>query len=515
MQRQGTPRHASRAPADADTRPPWRRLWLGVLTLAVALAIAPAAALAHSATRVVKPGTMGPGPVKTCFWGVPSSNVGPINELNYPVAGQNVLAVDTDVVYYYTRFQLPAGATVTLHGQFPHSRFFSLTSYVSKGAESGLPATSLYDSQINPDAGSVNPYRAGEDRRAKHRSFTITVSGQTTPAEPAPNTLYVGQEGKTSETQQVELIERIYRPDKNLEANAGVPLPSPTVNLENGEPITEEAAACAAVSDLSGISNLPIEKIQAPTPAAYVHLRDLAPAPHPAVNPVDWERFRNLSYLEKPFFAGAGEPYEHLITTLPTTITSGLYATPANAYLIAYADRTIGPNTEGHNILVIHAKMPTHPETYDNNKINDQTAETQVRYWSICTAGGLEKPAVLLTNSACVFDQEVPTNTNGEYTVVVSLPGDRPKNAKTGCGVAWLNWGSGGDDLEGEYAADNRPSLDTLIMRNQLSNPTFEHSIEKVIAPGSEKEVMGAYYPTSTYMTEQEFESRKCSGAGA
>lgn len=489
-------------------------LLLGALAVVLAIAALPAAAFGK-AGAVVKPGTMGPGPVNACFWGVPSSNVGPINEMNYPVAGQNVLAVDTDVVYYYTRMQLPAGATVTLHGQFPHSRFFSLTSYVTRGTESGLPATSIYDSQINPDPGSVNPYRPGEDRRAKNRSYTITVSGQTTPAEPAPNTLYVGQESKTGETQQVEMIMRIYRPDKNLEANAGVPLPSPTVNLEGGQPITEEAVACSAVSDLSGIANLPIEKIAAPTPAAYVHLRDLAPAPHPAVNPVDWERFRNLQYLEKPFFAGGGEPYEKLIGTLPTAVTSGLYATPANAYLIAYADRTIGPNTEGHNILVIHAKMPTHPETYDNTKINNQTAETQVRYWSICTAGGLEKPAVLKTNSACLFDQEVPTNSNSEYTVVVSLPEDRPKNARNGCGVAWLNWGTGGDDLEGEYAADNRPSLDTLLMRNQLSNPTFANSIEKVTAPGTETEVMGAYYPTSTYMTAQEFESRKCGGAGA
>jgi len=486
-----------------------------VLGLVLAIAALPSAAFGQAAFGAVKPGTMGPGPVNTCFWGQPSSNVGPIDELNYPVAGTNIIAPDTDTVYDYTRFQLPAGATITLHGQFPHARFFSLTTYVTKGTEQGLPSTSIYDSQINPDAGSVNPFRPGEDRNAKKRSYTVTISGQTTPSEPAPNTLYVGQEGKTGETQQVEMIMRVYRPDKNLEANAGVPLPSPAVNLVGGKPITEEAAACAAVSDVSGIAALPIEKIAAPTPAAYLHLRELAPAPHPAVNPIDWERFRNLPYLEKPFLTGAGEPYEKLIGTLPTAVTSGLYATPANAYLIGYADRDIGPNTEGHNILVVHAKMPTHPETYDGNKINDQTAETQVRYWSICTAGGLEKPAVLPTNSACLFDQEVPTNTNGEYTVVVSLPGDRPKNARPGCGVAWLNWGTGGDDLEGEYAANNRPSLDTLIMRNQLSNPAFEQSIEKVTAPGSEEAVMSAYYPHAKYMTKQEFESRKCFSASA
>ncbi len=515
MQREKTSR-SRKAFAGADAgRLSRRTIWMGVLGLALAIAALPSAAFGEAATGAVNPGTMGAGIVNTCFWGQPSSNVGPIDELNYPVAGQNVLAVDTDVVYFYTRFQLPVGASITLNGQFPHSRFFSLTTYVTNGAESGLPSTSIYDSQINPDAGSVNPFRPGEARNAKKRSYTVTISGQPQPASPAPNTLYAGQEGKTGETQQVEMILRIYRPDKNLESNAGVPLPSPTVNLEGGKPITKEAAACSAVSDASGIAQLPISVIKAPTPAAYVQLRDLAPAPHPAVNPVDWERFRNLPYLEKPFFTGAGEPYEHLITTLPTAVTSGLYATPANAYLIAYADRTIGPNTEGHNILVLHAKMPTHPETYDNDKVNDQTAETQVRYWSICTAGGVEKPADFATNSACLFDQEVPTNTNGEYTVVVSLPGDKPKNARPGCGVAWLNWGAGGDDLEGEYAADNRPSLDTLVMRNQLSNPTFAQSIEKVTTPGTEKEVMGAYYPTSNYMTTKEFESRKCFSASA
>ena len=50
-------------------------------------------------------------------------------------------------------------------------------------------------------------------------------------------------------------------------------------------------------------------------------------------------------------------------------------------------------------------------------------------------------------------------------------------------------------------------------MRNQLSSPTFAQSIQHVITPGSEQEVMGAYYPHGTYMTKQEFEARKCRSA--
>jgi hypothetical protein len=126
-----------------------------------------------------------------------------------------------------------------------------------------------------------------------------------------------------------------------------------------------------------------------------------------------------------------------------------------------------------------------------------------VRYWSLCTTGSIANPPLLPTDSACLFDEQVPTDPSGEYTVVVSLPEDRPKNARPHCGVAWMDWGTEGDH-------QGRASLDLLVMRNQLSSPTFEQSIGKVTTPGSEKEVMGAYYPTGTYVTQQEFEARGC-----
>jgi hypothetical protein len=478
-----------------------RALGLGALASTLALVALPTVATGQTATGAVKPGEQGQGPVNTCFWGHPTANVGPINELNEPV---NVAGPDTNVAYYYTRFQLPAGATVTLRGQFPHARFFSLTTYVTKESVTGYPSTSIYDEQINPDAGSINPFRPGEKRKAKNRSYTVTISGQTPPETPAPNMLYVGQEGKTAETQQVEMIMRLYRTDKNLEANGGVPLPSPTLNPQGGSPISEESVVCSSLEDISGTENVPTASEGVP-PATYVHLRELAPAPHPALSTPLWERFFNNQRLVAPFYRGT--PYEPLIAKLPTNITGGFYSTPANAYIATYADRTIGPNTEGENILVLHAKMPTHPATYKHDKINN-SAGTQVRYWSLCAYGSIANPPLLNANSACLFDEEIPTNISDEYTIVVSLPQDRPKNAKPGCGVAWLNWGTAGD-------GQGRASLDVLVMRNQLPSPTFEQSIEKVTTPETEKEVMGDYYPKGTYMTKQEFEGRKCWSANA
>lgn len=486
------------AAPDGGGRCSWRAFRRGALGAVLALAVLPATALAvGEETRAVAPGEEGQGPVNTCFWGQPESNIGPINELNRQPT--NFLGPDTNVSYYYTRFQLPAGATITLHGQYPYSRFFSLTTYVTKAGVTGYPSTSIYDAQISPDLGSVNPFLPGESRRSKHRSYTVTISGQTPPATPAPNTLYAGQEGKTGEAQQVEMVMRIYRPDRELEANGGVPLPSPTLNPEGSTPIGEEAAVCSATKDVTGPENVPIATQGVP-PATYLKLRELGPAPHPALATPLWERFLNPQRLAAPFYRGTA--YEALIGKLPTTLTSGLYATPSNAYVTTYADRTIGPNTEGHNILVLHGKMPTHPATYTASGMNN-SAGKQVRYWSLCNYGSIANPPLLPANSACLFDEEVPTNADGEYTIVVSLPGDRPKNARPHWGVAWMDWGTAGD-------GQGRASLDLLVMRNQLSSPTFEQSIEKVTTPGTEKEVMGAYYPNGTYMSQQEFEAGRC-----
>ena len=486
----------------------WRKYrrasWLIAVGSLLALALVPALAPAQVATKAVKPGSQAQGPTEKCFWGTPEANIGPLDHLGETVGPGGQLGPDTNVVYYYSRFQLPAGATVTLHGQFPHSRFMSFTSYKTVGGEPGIAASAMSDFEISPDAGSVNPYLPGESRKAKHRSFTLTISGQTPPAEPAPNTLYVGQEGHTEETQQVELVERIYRNDKNLATNGGVPLPAPTYNPTEGGPVADEAGVCSALSVVSGAENIVTTKIGVPS-ATYVKLRSelpgtKEPATHPATNPIRWERFFNSGYLVAPFYRGTA--LEGLIGGLNSESKPGFYPTPANAYISAYASRLFGPNAEGHNILVLHAKMPTHPTTYNNDKVNN-SGGTQLRYWSISNYTAISKNTLLEAGSTSLFDEQVPTNIHDEYTIVVSLPEDRPKNAKAGCGVAWMDWGNAGDK-------EGRPDLDLLTIRNQLSSPSFEQSIEKVMHPGEEEAVMGSYYPHGTYMTKQEFEARRC-----
>jgi hypothetical protein len=146
--------------------------------------------------------------------------------------------------------------------------------------------------------------------------------------------------------------------------------------------------------------------------------------------------------------------------------------------------------------------MPTHPHTYDRETRND-SAGTQVRFWSLCNYGSYANPPLLPANSACLFDERVPTNQAGYYTIVVSLPQDRPKNATDKCGVAWMDWGTAGD-------GQGRPTLDLLAIRELLDSPSYAQGMDEVTTPDTEQRVMGAHYPTSTYMTKAQFQRRGC-----
>jgi hypothetical protein len=473
----------------------------GTLIAAAAAPVGGAIAAQGGGSAAVSPGYMPRGPVNTCFWGDPEINPGPIDQLHQE---NNFAGPDTDTTYYYTRLQLPPGARVTLHGQYPHARFMSYTTYKTIGGVTGYPATALIDTQIRPDRGSVNPFDGGARRDRSKRAYTVTVSGQVPPANPAPNTLYTGQAATAGQTQQVELELRMYRPDRGYDGAGGVPLPTPTVTLADGTS-SSGTAACSNLHDQGGIAKFAKSALasEGVKPALYKSLRDAAPAPHPATDPVRWYRFFNTQRLLEPFFAGTSRA--NMIGSLPTNITGGFYSTPNNAYMLGYVDRTIGPNRNGHNILVLHAKMPTHPHTYNRETKND-SAGTQMRFWSLCNYGSYANPPLLPANSACVFDERVPTKQAGYYTIVVSLSEDRPRNATPQCGVAWMDWGTAGD-------GQGRSTLDLLAIREQLDSPTYAQGIDKITTPDTEQQVMGAHYPKGTYMTKSQFQKRSCSNS--
>jgi hypothetical protein len=441
-------------------------------------------AAAHSSERVVVhfPSHLVGVHSRACFWGT-----------SYTQGTRNIIWPESHTDYPVSTDTIPAGGKIVLHGRFPHSRFFSFT------VTSPLLQLRyyLYDVNIKPDAGSTNPFLPGADRSAKHRSYTVTIVDQPDPGpgHEQPNTLYAGAAGQVSAP--FVLGERVYLPDRGRDFTGGVGAPTASYVAANGATSTGQAA-CTALQTKAGAFNLtnvnpllfPESKIE--------QLLALSKSPeHPAVERPVWYKYFGPAWMLAPYYAGTSDA--SLISSLPLTAT-GLGANPANGYVFTWLDRSFGPNPDGHNIAVLRGKLPTTSATYAGAPRMQRG--TQLRYWSVCNNEGLPSGK---TTGPCLADEEVPINAQRDYTIVISLPQDRPRNATDKCGVAWMNWGTTGDGY-------TRPRSTLIIMRNlaTTAHPAFKSAVQNIADPASIKPVMGAYLPTVTYTTAAKFQQHGC-----
>lgn len=441
---------------------------------------------AHSSKRVVfhipthLPGVNS----HTCFWGT-----------SYTQETRNIIWPDSHTDYPVSTDTIPAGGKIVLHGRFPHSRFFSLTASSTLGVIRGH----LYDVEIKPDPGSINPFLPGADRNAKHRSYTLTVVDQPDPGpgHEQPNVLYAGVAGQAPGAGPFVIAERVYLPDRGRDFSGGVGEPTASYVAANGITSTGQAA-CTALQTKPGASNLVnVNPILFPE-SKIEQLLALSKSPeHPAVDPAVWYKYFGPSWLLAPYYAGTADA--SLISNLPLT-TTGLGANPANGYVFTWLDRSFGPNDNGHNIAVLHGELPTTPATYAGEP--RMHGGTQLRYWSVCNNEGLPSGK---TTGPCLADEQVPINAKRDYTIVVSLPQDRPKNATDKCGVGWMNWGTTGDGY-------TRPRSTLIILRNlaTTAHPAFRSAVQNITNPATIKQTMGAYLPTVTYTTAAKFQKHGC-----
>jgi hypothetical protein len=420
----------------------------------------------------------------SCFWGVP-----------YTEETRDIIWPDSHTGYWYTSDVVPAGGKIVLHGQFPHARFFSFTATSTLGVTRAY----LYDVDIKADPGSTNPFMPGANRNAAQRSYTVTVVDEPDPGpgHRQQNVLYAGTAGQASGAGRLAVTARVYLPDRGRDWTGGVGVPTASYAAAGGTTATGNAA-CAALGTQSGASNITnINQVLFPETKIEQLLAMSSSPTHPAVDPVQWYKYWTPQRLLEPYYAGT--TLQSDIATLPTTGT-GLGANPANGYVTAWLDRTIGPNPDGHNIAVLHGKLPTTPATYNGEA--KMQGGTQLRYWSLCNNEGLASGK---TTGPCLSDEEVPTDAQRDYTIVISLPQDRPANATDKCGVAWMNWGTTGDGF-------TRPTSTLLILRNLATTSTtpFTHSVQDISVPGTEKQVMGPYLPTATYTDKSQFQKLGC-----
>jgi hypothetical protein len=93
----------------------------------------------------------------------------------------------------------------------------------------------------------------------------------------------------------------------------------------------------------------------------------------------------------------------------------------------------------------------------------------------------------------------VPVDKDGYYTIVISRPEDRPKNATTENGITWIDWGAG----EGIGDPRNRKDWGAVLMRFMVPHKDWQYNPFK---PGDLATVMGPYYPRGYYTTKEMFE---------
>lgn len=361
--------------------------------------------------------------------------------------------------------------------KYAHARYLSINSY---DASNGVPTDALNDVQTVPDPGSRNPFLPGALRAGNpRRDFTITILNEFPPENPderLPNTLYA----KAGDQGEVALVWRIYVPDKNRDITGGVGLPEPRVTLASGEVLGVEDSYGALSPDPNPFPIMPMD------PATYAFLRsgsaysgDLWPE-FPAQNPPVWKKTFNIPDTVNCWYVGVCQENPDYFVAQ--------YANLDNQYMSVLLNRDFG------EVLVIRGKAPVTPRTYRRNPF--MQGNVDMRYWSITTNESIATTRVV----DGLYDEEVPVDREGYYTIVVSLAEDRPRNSRSRNGVAWMEWGEMGDGA-------GHPNDGHLILRHMLPSPDFENAIQNVEFPGDEESVLGPYMPVFQYMSKEDFEA--------
>lgn len=402
----------------------------------------------------------------SCFW------VGPYNKDNPEM---NFAFPDTGAAYWHAGYTIPQGATLKLHGQFPHARYISFNSY----DQEGVPLSALKDKDIVPDSGASNPYLTGADRTATERSYTLTLSQEPEASNPEQNTLY----GSGYQQNKSVIIYRVYVPDSGLTEQGGVELPSVELNMSDGRNLYGEAACAELEVDERKLRNIYI-------PAATYQLTRMSH--DPADYPTKWTAPYNVPFTIRCGFKNQcdGNPERKV----------AFFANLDNHYVAAFLNRQFG------EVMVTRGKLPKVPKTQSGETTFDDS-DAQLRYWSICQNEFYSQKV-----TDCIYDENIQLDDEGYYTVVTSKDGDRPVNATEGCGVGFLPWPKDGDGYGTTVGTEIVNSYDDaiLLVRNMTPADDFAEAVQNTQTPGDEYSVMGEYLPVTEYMSKAEFEALGC-----
>ncbi len=313
-----------------------RKLLAGLLA---ACAIAVAVGFTSAA------GAPGEPRLATCLWEGPISTNQPTTK---GFDGRNFNFPEESATYWLARFNLPSGSRLILQGRYPHGRYMSLNAY-----SDGEPTDALSDIAIKPRPGHVNPFIAGALRDGTPRWYEVRVLNQQPPpsgSPRAPNTLYA----KPGPGASIELLYRVYEPDRGLDLTGGTGLPRPVLKRADGS-TARYAAACAAINDPD--RSIPVQSVPAATWQSARSTPPCDPQTNPAYNPPRWERFFNLNYAQLAVVSDCTDEGRQRRLEMGAEVQGGFYSNRDSAYVYAHLSRDFGP------LFVVRGRLPNFART--------------------------------------------------------------------------------------------------------------------------------------------------------
>lgn len=396
-----------------------------------------------------------------------------------PEGSGNVQGPDGAARYWIMPFDTQYG-TMKIKGTYPNIRYFSFAAYetITGGSTNSFNLAgqrTLYDAQIAPDPGTVNPFvpppdsgRVKVSNGSANGTYTIVIS-RTGPS--SGNTIGV------SPDLLVWVVLRMYAADADPSVSGqslmgGVPLPTISVT-ENGA--SQQLEACSPINkwlDASAFAQF----LFPPT--------------------IDLSVNEGTPSSDRLWFAS------------PLNPPSVLWPNPDNKYMMMWP----GDKYQPGRIIVIHGKAPGFPDTFNGSPIwvpSRGFRSVDLRYWAVCE----QDLALPLSLVDCATD----LNTDLEeeyYTIVISDDRVRPKWLQQRPNVNWLPYGD-----------EQYPKF--VVFRNMLPAPNFPYSIQKAIDPGGctfnfdfpnlpdrsaideegpcAQGMMGEYYPVAVWCDKSTF----------
>jgi hypothetical protein len=360
---------------------------------------------------------------------------------------------------------------------------------LTPSAERAFSRTSR-TTRSGPDPGSLNPWRT--DKTGKRSWFTIRITPLVTTAEQrSDNTIPmidqnppVGPKGPQGIGY---VIFRTYIPSGG---NTTVRLPTMTITHNRHRTTLPQCSRSAlatqkrlpALARVLSVLNTRSSGSTSSTPAA---------CPSGCAEP------------ERQYFGPSADE------------KSGLFTNPVNGYIAMNFTPLAG------YVVVTHGKAPSSPVRAGRGKPGDSIGAHpvpwlkpafQVRYWSISNYVDTPPDPVVKIGrgSKAIFggtpDYLTPLK-NGYYTVVSSLPADKPTASSLRASAAtWIPM------------SPSHPSTPEFqLLRNMLSQESLypegfvfitpPASPSAIITPATVQQQMGAYYPQTAECTVQTFES--------